>query len=90
MIRPPRKHQFGQAIINVFSSYLYHDSRPSEKLIWTSYYKPILDVFQVPNSERWSRGRQKSSAGLMFYKVSAKVATGAGRHARKLDSDKLL
>ena len=47
MIRAPRKHQFGQAIISVFSSYFAHDSRPSEKLIWTSYYKPILDVFQA-------------------------------------------
>ena len=26
----------------------------------------------------------------MFYKVSTKVATGAGRHAKRLDLDKLL
>ena len=90
MIRAPRKHQFGQALISVFTSYFSNDSRLSEKLIWTSYYKRILDVFQAPNSERWSRGRQKSSPGLMFYKVSAKVATGAGRHAKRLDLDKIL
>ena len=47
MIRGARKSQFGQAIISVFSSYFSHDSRLSEKLIWTSYYKPILDVFQA-------------------------------------------
>ena len=45
MIRAPGKHQFGQAIISVFSMYFANDSRLSEKLIWTSYYKRILDAF---------------------------------------------
>ena len=45
MIRAHGKHQYGQAIISVFSTYFAHDPRLSEKLIWTSYYKRILKVF---------------------------------------------
>ena len=75
MIRAARKSQFGQAIISVFASYFCNDSRISEKLIWTSYYTRILEVFQAQNCERWSRGAQKPPPDRMFYKVSAKMAT---------------
>ena len=75
MIRAARKSQFGQAIISVFSSYFCNDSRLSEKLIWTSYYKRILEVFQAQNCERWSRGARKPPSDHMFYKVFAKMAT---------------
>ena len=75
MIRAARKSQFGQAIISVFASYFCHDSRISENMIWTSYYKRILEVFQAQNCERWSRGARKPPPALMFYKVFAKIAT---------------
>ena len=75
MIRTARKNQFGQAIISVLSSYFCNDSRLSGKLIWTSYYKRILDIFQAQSCERWSRGAQKPPPDHMFYKVSAKMAT---------------
>ena len=83
MIRAPRKHPFGQAIIGVFSSYLSYDSRLSEKLIWTSYYKRIWNVFQAPNSERWSRGARKSPPDLVFYKGIRKDGDMSGRAHQK-------
>ena len=75
MIRAARKSLFGQAIISLFASYFCNDSRLSEMLIWTSYYKPILKVFQDQNCESWSRGARKPPPDLMFYKVFAKIAT---------------
>ena len=42
------------------------------------------------NAEKCFQGAKKVPPDLMFYKVSARVATKAGGHAKRLDLDKLL
>ena len=42
------------------------------------------------DAEKCFQGAKKAPTDLMFYKVSARVATKAGGHAKRLDLDKLL
>ena len=42
------------------------------------------------NAGKWFQGAKKAPPDHMFYKVSARVATKAGGHAKRLDLDKLL
>ena len=42
------------------------------------------------NAGKCFQGAKKAPPDLMFHKVSARVATKAGGHAKRLDLDKLL
>ena len=41
------------------------------------------------NAEKCSQGAKKAPPDLMLYKASARVATKAGGHAKRLDLDRL-
>ena len=50
----------------------------------------ILKVWVVPNRYKVVPGGKKAPSDHMFYMVSARVATKAGGHAKRLDFGKLL
>ena len=54
-----------------------------KRKVWGSF-------FGARNAKKLFQDPKKAPSDLMFYKVSARVATKAGGHAKRLDFDKLL